>query len=72
MAAVIKNRVKSWMIVYIGFVVTLGATVLGDSDGRDLTSLSPGSLPGEIATDQDYFRPAAGHAAVGHVRRTDI
>lgn len=67
MAAVLKRNVRSWMLVYVGFVVTLGAAHMSEAPDSDLAMLSPGTLPSEMTSDKTFFRPA-----IAQPRRNDI
>ena len=67
MSAAIKRNLKSWMLVYVGFVLALTAahTDLAPSSGAQL--VSPGSLPGSVSIEKTFFRPT-----VAEPRRSDI
>jgi hypothetical protein len=65
--AVIKRSVKTWMLVYVAFLVAFAAAGAGEPPKSDLAALSPGSLPSAMSTDKAYFRPA-----VEQARRNDI
>ena len=67
MSTAIKRSLKTWMLVYAGFVVALTAANYGEDSVSDLTEVSPGSLPARISTEEVFFRPA-----VERPRRNDI
>jgi hypothetical protein len=67
MPTTIKRKLKSWMLVYVGFVLALTAanSDIGPKSAAQL--VSPGTLPGLDSMEQTYFRPA-----VAELPRNDI
>jgi len=63
----IKRSLKSWMLVYIGFILALSAANSDINAKPGSKLVSPGSLPAEISIEQTYFRPT-----VAEPRRNDI
>jgi hypothetical protein len=55
----IKRGLKTWMFVYVGFVVALTAANIGPARDTNAVLVSPGSLPTDISADQTFFRPAS-------------
>jgi len=72
MSASIKRNLKSWMLVYVGFVLALTAanTDVGSKHGaakHGAAVVSPGTLPSTSLIEQTFFRPT-----VVEPRRNDI
>jgi len=67
MPTTIKRSLKSWMLVYVGFVLALTAANFDISSKPGLELVSPGSLPTRVSIEQTYFRPT-----VAEPRRNDI
>ena len=67
MPTTIKSKLKSWMVVYVGFVLALTAANFDISPKTAAELVSPGSLPGLDSMEQTYFRPA-----VTELPRNDI
>ena len=67
MSASIKRNLKSWMLVYVAFVLALTAanTDVGSKHGAAV--VSPGSLPSTSSIEQTFFRPT-----IAEPRRHDI
>ena len=63
----IRRSVKTWMLVYVAFIVAFTAAGTGATGKTDLAALSPGTPPAAISTEKVYFRPA-----VEQARRNDI
>jgi len=61
------RSLKSWMLVYVSFVVALAAANFGADAESEQTLVSPGSLPAKISTEQSFFRPT-----IAQSRRKDI
>jgi hypothetical protein len=65
MSARIKSSFKSWMLVYVAFVVALiSASIAGESSA---TSVSPGTYPSDTTADKAFFTPT-----IERPRRNDI
>jgi len=72
MSVTIKHKLKSWMLVYVGFVLALTAanTDVGSKHGaakQGAAVVSPGTLPSASSIEQTFFRPT-----VAEPRRNDI
>jgi len=67
MPTTIKRSLKSWMLVYVGFVLALAAAKFDIDAKPGLELVSPGSLPSGVSIEQTYFRPT-----VADLRRNDI
>ena len=67
MPAMIKRRLKSWMLVYVSFAVALTAANTGTDAESTAKAVSPGSTPTEVALERSFFRPT-----VEYPRRNDI
>jgi len=67
MPAAIKSNLKSWMLVYVGFIVAISTTNsdIGSKSAAQL--VSPGAIPTGSTIEQTYFRPT-----VAEPRRNDI
>lgn len=67
MPTTIKRNLKSWMLVYVGFVLAISAanSDIGSKSAAQL--VSPGSLPTGSSIEQTFFRPT-----VAEPRRNDI
>jgi hypothetical protein len=61
----IKSSFKSWMLVYVAFVVALiSASISGESSAA---SVSPGTYPSVTTTNNVFFAPT-----IERPRRNDI
>jgi hypothetical protein len=67
MPTTIKRSLKSWMLVYVGFVLALTAANFDIDVNPGSKLVSPGSLPTSVSIEQTYFRPT-----VAEPRRNDI
>lgn len=65
MPAIRRKSLKTWMLVYLGFVVALiTASPASDSSSA---AVSPGTYPTEMTADRHFFTPT-----IEHRRRNDI
>lgn len=65
MATKIKSSLKSWMLVYVAFVIAMmSAGTVGDSSAA---AVSPGTYPSDITADKVFFAPT-----IERPRRNDI
>ena len=65
MTAKIKSGFKSWMLVYVAFLIALiSAGPVGESSAA---SVSPGTYPSETTADEAFFAPT-----IERPRRNDI
>jgi hypothetical protein len=53
----IKRKLKSWMLVYVGFILALTAANSDTGPKSAAQLVSPGSLPSLDWMEQTYFRP---------------
>ena len=67
MSVTIKHKLKSWMLVYVGFVLALTAANTDIGSKHSAAVVSPGSLPSTSSIEQTFFRPT-----VAEPRRNDI
>ena len=67
MPTIIRRSLKSWMLVYVGFVLALTAANFDNGPNPEAQLVSPGSLPGTGSMEQTYFRQT-----IAEPRRNDI
>jgi hypothetical protein len=67
MPTTIRRSLKSWMLVYVGFVLALTAANIDVRPNSGMELVSPGSLPGSDLVEQTFFRPI-----VAELPRNDI
>jgi len=67
MSVTLKRNLKSWMLVYVGFVLALTAAHTDSAPRSGAELVSPGALPGSASIEQTFFHPT-----VAEARRSDI
>ena len=61
----VKSSFKSWMLVYVAFVIALIST--GPTGESSAASVSPGTYPSATTADKVFFAPT-----IERPRRNDI
>jgi len=61
----IKSSFKSWMLVYVAFVVALISASIADESSA--ASVSPGTYPSDMTAGKVFFTPT-----IERPRRNDI